>query len=411
MSELLSAELDALLARDPDAVRQWEQSVFDELTAPFGNALVVFGAGGLGRKTVAGLRRRGIEPLALADSNPALWGSTIDGVAVLPPAEAARRFRERATFVIAIWTGEATDTMVDRKQQLMNLGCTSVVPFVPLFWKYPDEFLPHFMWELPHRVIEQADLVRKAYGLLADDVSRREYISHLRLRMLSDFDGLAAPTAERIYFPHDLVVLSDREVLADCGAFDGDTIREFLEIAGDSFSRIVAFEPDPLNFPRLRDYVLSLPAATQRRIALFPKAVGSREETVRFLTLGTAGSAVSAEGTADVDVMPLDSLPSDIQPTFIKIDIEGTELEAIRGAAWLVEHARPLLAVCAYHKYDHLWQIPLLIHSYSSDYRFSLKTHLVDGWDLVCYAVPTARRRDSITSRVVALSEGQRQSG
>ncbi|MFM2378710.1 MAG: hypothetical protein RLZZ143_1288 [Cyanobacteriota bacterium] len=52
---------------------------------------------------------------------------------------------------------------------------------------------------------------------------------------------------------------------------------------------------------------------------------------------------------------------------------------------------RHFLTVCAYHCQDHLWQIPLFLHSLSSQYRFFLRPHGVEVWDLICYAVPVSR--------------------
>lgn len=70
------------------------------------------------------------------------------------------------------------------------------------------------------------------------------------------------------------------------------------------------------------------------------------------------------------------------------MDIEGSELDALVGAQELIRRANPILAVCAYHRQDHLWRVPLLIHSISDQYRFFLRPHGSEGWDLVCYAVP-----------------------
>ena len=76
------------------------------------------------------------------------------------------------------------------------------------------------------------------------------------------------------------------------------------------------------------------------------------------------------------------------------MDIEGAEPDAIRGASRAIEAEAPILTVCSYHQQDHLWTIPLLIHSIRPDYRFFLRPHLLEVWDLVCYAVPETRLID-----------------
>jgi len=73
------------------------------------------------------------------------------------------------------------------------------------------------------------------------------------------------------------------------------------------------------------------------------------------------------------------------------MDIEGAELDALKGARQLIAEHRPVLAICAYHLQSHLWQVPLLIQSISDSYRFFLRQQASDGWDLVCYAIPVER--------------------
>jgi len=78
--------------------------------------------------------------------------------------------------------------------------------------------------------------------------------------------------------------------------------------------------------------------------------------------------------------------------SFIKMDIEGSELDTLAGARELIRKNAPILAICAYHKQSDLWNIPLFIHDLSPDYGFHLRPHDLEGWDVVCYAIPPDRR-------------------
>jgi hypothetical protein len=64
-----------------------------------------------------------------------------------------------------------------------------------------------------------------------------------------DYGALRPPAAHAHYFADDLSSLSDREVLIDCGAYDGDTIREFTRRRGSNFAAIRAYEPDEATSP------------------------------------------------------------------------------------------------------------------------------------------------------------------
>jgi len=385
----LNAQLEALLSEDFDSVVRREQTTFDELTAPLSESLVLFGAGRLGRTVLAGLRKAGVEPLAFTDNNPALWGRAVDGIQVLSPEDCAGRFGQSAAFVITIWNGNAADRMADRRRQLRDLGCSRVMPFAPLFWKYASIFLPHYCLDLPHKVIQQRGSVRQALGLWADEASRCEYIRQLSWRMSLDFDQFLSAMAGEQYFPDDLFRLSSSEVFVDCGAFDGDTISSFIRRQA-SFSRIIAFEPDPANMQNLQRRVSALPDAMRAKIALRQLAVGSHRGKVPFRAMGTDLSAVGS-GALEIDCLPLDEALEDCTPTYIKMDIEGSELQALAGARKIIKRTLPVLAICAYHHQSDLWQIPLFIRSMSDDYRLYLRPHGSEGWDLVCYAVPVSR--------------------
>jgi FkbM family methyltransferase len=388
---LLEASLQSLVSEDiPSAIKR-EQSAFDEQASPFEDRLVLFGAGGLGRKTLAGLRQAGIEPLAFADNNASLWGRQIEGVPVLNPQAAAEQFGGRAAFVVTIWRAGGSHRFEHTRQQFLHLGCSRVVSFAPLFWKYADVFLPYYAIGLPHTLLPQADQIVLAFGLWADEASRREYLAQVRWRLQLDFDGLPSPVAGAQYFPDGLFHLSGDEVFVDCGAYDGDSLRGFVERQPAFKGEYIAIEPDPGNLQSLRQYVSTLPAGWRDRVKILPLAAGARRETVRFAATGLASAGVSATGGLEVESLSLDEILRDVRPTFIKMDIEGAEMDALIGARRSIENALPVLAISVYHQPDHLWRIPLLIQSFSDQYRYFLRPHNEEGWDLVCYAVPASR--------------------
>ena len=388
----LEERLEALLDEPMSAVVRREQTTFDELTGPNSERLVLFGAGGLGRKAMAGLRQVGVEPLAFADNDQVLWGTSIDGVPVMSPRDAAAKYGREAAFVVTIWRGESRDVMAERRQQLLDLGCSCVVTFAPLFWKYSDVFLPHYALDLPERTAAQADVIRAVFSLWADEASRREYLAQIEWRMMAEFDSLPRPVGHEIYFPDDLVDLRPDEVFVDCGAYDGDTIRSLLQRGGILDRRVVAFEPDPSNFRQLEEYVATLPAPVRGRIEVVQAAVGARHCQVQFDATGTEAAAVGSGG-ARVECVALDEAAGPRHPTFVKMDIEGSELDAVTGAAKVISDSRPVMAICVYHRQDHVWRVPAALADITCGYRFYLRPHLLEVWDLVCYAVPEKRRK------------------
>jgi FkbM family methyltransferase len=393
MSAYAPSDIEAILGRDLSSTLRWERQAFDQLVAPFGRSLILFGAGNLGRQILARLLVEGIEPKAFTDNNRALHGTLIEGVPVLSPEDAATKYGRSAAFVVTIWNPE--HSFLQTRQQLTALGCTRVVSAIPLRWKFAEDLLPFFWLDLPSRTLDDAASVKSALSIWADEFSRKEFLAQLRFRLYGEFDSLSAPVPQASYFPDDLFALRPEEVFIDCGAFDGITIRQFLEHRSSFKGQIVAFEPDPHNHKSLLAYASGLPAHLRARIVVSSQAVGSTGGTLKFNATGTMGSAVDVHGTVDVEGVALDAYltKASLVPSYIKMDIEGAELEALAGARGTIKQHKPVLAVCLYHRPTDLWRIPLFVRSLTDQYSLFLRPHETEGWQLVCYAIPTSRLR------------------
>jgi len=395
-------ELECLLGEELGDCVDRERSAFDRDAGPARDSIVLFGAGRLGRRTAQALRAVGRPAAGFADNNQSLWGTTVEGLTVLSPADAVSQFGRHSCFVVTIWRAGGSHRFAHSREQLRELGGRHVIPISPLAWKHPSAMLPHYCLDLPHRVLAESEEVRKGFDLLCDDRSRIEFLSQLRFRLLGDFDGLAHPDSEPQYLATDLFRWREDEVFVDGGAFDGDTLRSVIA-AGKSFERYIALEPDSTNYHALKHYLATLPAGVRSRVEVSPVAAYSTRARMRLDGAGSASAVlVEAEGggirDGDVECVPLDEYLAERAITFVKLDIEGAEPNALQGARHLIARNRPVLAVCVYHSQNHLWRLPLLIDSVVEDYRYYLRPYNEEAWDLVCYAVPIER----------ALHEGTR---
>jgi FkbM family methyltransferase len=382
-------ELRRLLDVDRQGLLDTEGRLFDQMAGRAVGPAVLFGAGGLGRKTLAEIDGTGLEPVCFADNDSALHGTVVDGLPVLSAADAVARHGDSAVFVVTVFLGPE-----DIAQQLTRLGARKVVPFFVLFWKYPGRYLPHYAYDLPHRVIDAATEVCEAGELLGDSASRREYLAQVGWR-LNPLSSALPPHADGdIYFPGDLVTLRDDEVFVDCGGYDGDTLLSFVKRVGGRFRSAWIFEPDPRNLARLENTLDSLSSSVRDRVRLERLAVGSRSGSVG-MRLSDAASTVVGSGDVEVRCEPLDRVLGSQAPTYLKMDIEGAEVDALTGARGLIEQHRPVMAISAYHLQDHLWTIPLLLDSIVDHYRYEYRRYT--RWptdDLVLYAIPEERSNE-----------------
>jgi FkbM family methyltransferase len=392
----VAAELDALLSEDVDAARVREANAYERVAGPRGQTIVLFGAGGLGQRTLSKLRSIGVEPVAFADNNQARWGTDIEGVSVLSPEQAAAEFGGAAAFVVTIWGAGSPHRFKETADQLHALGCEVVVPFAWFAWRFADRMLPYYGVDLPSRLLEQAEGVRAAFSLMSDDQSRREYVAQVRWRLSGDPGCLDHPVDEPQYLA-GVASITDGESILDCGAYDGDTLRSWVETKGD-FARYVGLEPDPESRRRLDEEVERLPEHLIARVVVLPYAVASEEGTSTFSAGGTGASSLGnvgkSGGDMTVECRRIDQLVAQLGkpfPSLLKMDIEGAELDALNGAVDLIEQEAPVLALCVYHRQSDLWTIPLFAAGLRKDYRFYLRPHNEEGWDLVCYGVPESR--------------------
>jgi FkbM family methyltransferase len=369
----------------PDAVRARERSAFDNLAGPYKKKLVLFGAGPLGRGVLAGLRKAGVEPLAFADNNRNLWGTQVMGLPVLAPTQAAEQYAKTVCFVVTIYQGSSA------RHQLASLGCLRVVACAPLLWKYADVFIPQCSLELPHKFLEQCNSIRQCYDMLADEPSRRELREQIVWRYWLDFSVLSLPLdASDTYFPMDLLSPVPDEVFVDCGSFDGETTRSFTRHWGGEFRHVFAFEPDPLSREILSANLEAMEISD--RVTVMPYAVGNINGLVSFACNGSVTSRMTTQDAgSSIECRRLDDIEWPITPTYIKMDIESAEPEALAGGAELLRRHQPVLAICTYHRSEHLWDIPNIIHSISPEYHIFLRRYAEESWEGVCYAIPEHR--------------------
>lgn len=380
--------LDRISSESMAHVRLRESTVLDRLLAECNRKCVIFGAGTMGRRALSALESIGIHPLSFADNNRMLWGKSVDGIPILSPQDAAELFGQDAVFFIAIrnenhWYRETFD-------QLKHLGCVHISSSEPIAWRFPDKFPPFLLYSLPHNLYAHAEDVARASKLWADEESSAEYAAQIQLRAFGDPSGLSAPELDESYILHGIFRLGPEDVFLDCGAYDGDTIRDLIDNRVH-FGRIEAVEADFHSFARLADFVSTLEPEFANRIRLHQCAVGAHRGTVRFDDTGGVDSKVSDEGRILIDMVPIDVMFATKRVSMIKMDIEGGEYDALIGAQQVIQRDRPILAICVYHSQEDIWRLPLLIRTLCPEYCMYLKAYRGDGIQTVVYAVPPER--------------------
>uniref|UniRef100_UPI0026382118 FkbM family methyltransferase n=1 Tax=uncultured Mailhella sp. TaxID=1981031 RepID=UPI0026382118 len=176
--------------------------------------------------------------------------------------------------------------------------------------------------------------------------------------------------------------LGSEDVFLDCGAYNGDTVKRFLEAVHHHFRAIHAFEIAPGNYTALLDAVSALPEAERSKIRCHNAGVWDDDKGFAYgkeeRGTGESFSILKTEHQAQAQTMRLDTLAEAegfTGQTLIKMDIEGAELRALKGAEKFLRRCKPKLAVCVYHRLEDFWAIPMYVKSVRPDYRFGVKHH------------------------------------
>jgi FkbM family methyltransferase len=214
-------------------------------------------------------------------------------------------------------------------------------------------------------------------------MSRRVLDAVIGFRLTLDPEVLRPVIEWDLYGPASLLVYGTDEVYVDGGSFDGDTIRLFIDRVGGKFSRVLAFEPDKNTFKRL-----AVNFAGEKRVEPINAGLHRRQATLHFDNAGTRGSILVDSGGIEIPVVGLDEILKGDRVTYVKMNIEGAELEALRGAQTAIRKWAPKLAISAYHRPTDLWQVADVVREVRSGYRLYLRQHDGGVIETVLYALP-----------------------
>lgn len=196
--------------------------------------------------------------------------------------------------------------------------------------------------------------------------------------------ALLIDLSNRQYFDESFLVHAEAETFIDIGCLNGETARNFIAWAGGKYHHIYCFEADPHNAEDCRNRMKEL--LDDGRMTILETAVAARKGTVSFQSCGNGCSKIG-EGDMKVETVALDDLLANKKPTFIKMDIEGGEYEALKGAEKIVREQHPKLAISVYHLPRDIFDIPALILSYYPDYKLYLRHYSPFVEETILYTV------------------------
>jgi len=352
--------------------------------------LILYGAGNLGRMAKQYFEKIGVPYKYVVDSNAELYRNDPfwTGVNIVNPKDVLYQDRSKSLLAVCV----ATISFSILRAELSAMGWVDLVPFYDIAEAYRDQHPLGNGWfsgKLDESDIKNIELVLSDWN---DEISYAHYLQFIAWRALREdwlFDNAPVTINDRYFIPEVISLLRSDEIFCDVGAHRAEVIFQFLQATGNRFKEILAIEPDIDNLLQLRAALKKLDPEINQKIHVITCAVGVQEGQRAFFDgLGYA-SQLCGFGQCFIEVKTIDQL--NLAPTFIKLHLEGGELDAMKGGLQTLQQHMPIIATTIYHNRQGLWELPLWLMNMLPNYRFFFRLHSWCGTGAVLYGVPDKR--------------------
>ena len=327
--------------------------------------IIIYGMGNGADKILDICERKGIKISGIFASDEYVRGHSFRGFKVQKYSEICDSYPQA---VILLAFAVFKDDLMAKIESIAQ-RYTLLVPDVPLFGSglFDYDFLT-----------ANIENIEKAYNIFADDKSRQVFVDVINFRLTGNPEILRRCETDRKEVFTEIIKLGSDEHYIDLGAYNGDTIEEFLTNTHGLYGSITAFEPDKKNMRKLKDNFGSKPNCT-----LYPYASWSNDCEMKFSGTGGRMSCFNECGSF-IEARAVDNVCG--KSTYIKMDVEGAEYETLIGCKNIISSCKPSLAVSAYHRVGDIFTLPLMISSLSSEFKIYFRHHkYLPSWETNLY--------------------------
>ncbi len=321
-------------------------------------------------------------PEFFVDQNPEKQGTQIFGIPVVSLEQLAKRANGRIDLIVTPLSLQ-TDP-VSRAGLEESCAQSKLTPtFIPV--RLSSALAMRY--EIDH------ENCLNVIDMLHDDFSKASYYEYIRSKLAGESYRSHYFDYTQQYLADDLFTITDQDFIVDCGAYDGDTLTNFTR-SYPNLRGIASFEPTLDTFKKLE---ITAERLGKENIRLFNMATGDQNTRVNFSHTGIASANRILDGGEEtIQMCTLDEVLLEERPTFVKMDVEGSELISLNGAKRIIAENKPILAICIYHKTEDLFEIPYFIKREFPAYRLYVRKYSNDPYELVLYAVPPHRAADHV---------------
>jgi FkbM family methyltransferase len=341
------------------------------------SGIYIYGAGKLGQDLCVKFQSLGVKISGFID--PKLCGSSVLNLPIL-------KFQEippRSSLYIGVLNNFVKISEILENAKNFKVAETLTPPEV--FFKLGELGLDSEWYWLSTNKSKVTDLSAEALDLLSpllDGRARHTLLGILKYRTLGDVDESLILPVENQYLDTSITDFWNGKVrLVDGGAFTGDSLVSFLK-HGIDLENSFAFEPDEANFNKLVEVFHQ----NNLEGVAFQAALSSHNDLASFNMTGSTGSNLNSIGEKNTARIALDLTLINTKISHIKLDVEGSEIEALQGMKNLIKKNLPRLALSVYHRPNDLVQIPNLVLEFGLYSKFDLRNFANQTFETIFYA-------------------------
>lgn len=365
------------------------------------NEVIIYGGGNSGVVMYERLIKAGIHITAFIDNGGSIYGKEYCGVPIFNNQEMLTHLEEDKKYVCLITILDILDywNIKSEIEKQLNVYSNFKVYYFTQFRAFDKIFginkkpeLSAYVGEDVGILLKNKDKIMHVYNLLADIESKKIYMELLNYYIGTDFVSFTVLPFIQHYFAYDLYKKIEDEVFIDCGAYNGDTLDVFRKNQKDLYKKYIAIEADERNYKKLLNKIENQDIIN---VEVLQRCIASKKKIINFTNNGTTYSKEeNGINGKQMITVTLDELCYQYKPTFIKINIEGADVEAIIGAEKIIKEYTPVIAAQGHHRVEHLWEIVNKIEEFKQgDYKFFLRNYK-GIIEFTFYAIPKRRLKE-----------------
>lgn len=338
----------------------------------FAKGITIYGAGFVGDWACNYLKSIGAEVSHFIDRNPQKNGTLLHGVPVVLPTDSILSSASSMFIAARHAIKDVLETMAEYDFNSISFDCYYVIKNYKKLSFIRDNFFN-------------------------DEKSVNVYNALLVAMLTGSTASCRAVMEKDMYFSIPEFSGTFDDIFVDAGAFVGDTVERFIWENLGTFKHIYAFEPGFKQFAALQkrmlrlseEWAFDLDCVTTVKAGLSSKNCRMSCSFLDDSPLRHGLVAENPENKADdlnsSEVYSLDSYLDGKMVSFIKADVEGMEMDLLKGAQETIRRFKPKMALCIYHYPSDLFEVAEFVRSLVPEYKFSLRQHAPIFGDFVLY--------------------------